>query len=48
MSYEDCVFAAVSTAIDSELPPQLWGCTISNQAALFAGFESSQVAGIWD
>lgn len=47
-NYEDCLFAAVSKAMDAEVPPELWSCTISNQAALFAGLESGQVAGVWD
>lgn len=48
MSYDDCVFAAVSKAMDADLPPELWACTITNQAALFAGLESEQVAGAWN
>jgi len=48
MSYEDCVFTAAMDAIEHDCPVDLMPLVITNQAALWAGLESGQAAGLWD
>ncbi len=48
MSYQDSICAALNNQNSDDLPSELWGNTISNQAALMAGYEAGHVASVWD
>ncbi len=45
MSYQDYLFSS----IDSDLPMEMLGCTISNEASAWAGLDSDRIGcGGWD
>ncbi len=48
MSYEDGFFTAAMDAIEHDCPVELLPLIVSNKAALWAGMESGQPAGMWD